>query len=495
MVLIDGRHLSLEDAWRVVAGAEVALSPKALARVSRSRDLVEQMIARGDTVYGVTTGFGHLAQVKVSSEDAAALQEDLVRSHAAGVGPDLPTAVVRGMLLLRLSALARGNSGVRPIVLERLIAFLNAGLHPCIPSQGSVGASGDLAPLAHLAAALIGEGEAEMGGVRAPVSTHLATLGLPPLALAAKEGLALTNGTQLMASLGLVAWHQARAQLQAAAFVAALTFQALGGISSAYDQDLLAARPHHGALAVGAEMRRLLEGSALMTTAGERRVQDAYSLRCIPQVHGAVLDAFRHVESILLIEVNAATDNPLVFAERQEVISGGNFHGQPLAIALDYLAIALTELGSISERRTERLVNPALSGLPAFLSDQPGLQSGLMLAQYTAAALVSENKTLAHPASVDTIPTSANQEDFVSMGAWAGLKLSRVVENLWQVLAAEALCARRAVAMVGKDGLSAETAPFFRGLEEALPAEPTLLAQQLYASADFLRTWFGGQGT
>ncbi|MHB1506136.1 MAG: histidine ammonia-lyase [Sulfobacillus sp.] len=494
MVLIDDHQLSLEDAWRVVTGTEVALSTKALEKVSRSRTLIEQMIARGDTVYGVTTGFGHLAQIPVPSEDAAALQEDLVRSHAAGVGPDLPTAVVRSMLLLRLKALARGNSGVRPIVLERLIAFLNAGLHPCIPSQGSVGASGDLAPLAHLAAALLGEGEAEMGGVRAPVRSHLAALGLPPLTLAAKEGLALTNGTQLMASLALIAWHQAKAQLQAAAFVAALTFQALGGIASAYDPDLLAARPHHGALAVGAEMRRLLEGSTLVTKTGQRRVQDAYSLRCIPQVHGAVLDAFRHVEAILLVEINAATDNPLVFAERGEVVSGGNFHGQPIAIALDYLAIALTELGSISERRTERLVNPALSGLPAFLSSKPGLRSGLMLAQYTAAALVSENKTLAHPASVDSIPTSANQEDFVSMGAWAGLKLQQVVANLWQVLSAEALCASRAVALVGQDGLSSATAPFFAGLQATVPPEPALLSSQLKASADFLMDWFGGQG-
>ncbi len=495
MVLIDGGQLSLEDAWRVVAGEEVALSVRAMAKVQQSRDLVEQLIAQGETVYGVTTGFGHLAQVKVSAEDAAELQENLVYSHAAGVGPHLSTAAVRGMLLLRANALAQGRSGVRPVVLERLVAFLNAGLHPLIPSRGSVGASGDLAPLAHLAAALLGEGEAEMGGQIAPVSVHLAALGLPPLELAAKEGLALTNGTQMMAALGLIAWHEARAQLQAAAFTAALTVQALGGIVSAYDPDLLRARPHHGALAVGSEMRRLLANSRLTSEVGERRVQDAYSLRCIPQVHGAVLDAFRHVEGILLVEINAATDNPLVFAERGEVISGGNFHGQPIAIALDYLAIALAELASISERRCERLVNPMLSGLPAFLSAEPGLNSGLMLAQYTAAALVSENKTLAHPASVDSIPTSANQEDFVSMGAWGALKLEAVVANVWRVLAAEALCALRAVEMVGKEGLSEATEPFFAALTAAVPAQPRLLAQQLDASEAFLRGWFGGNGS
>jgi histidine ammonia-lyase len=421
----------------------VALAPEAAERMRASRAVVEQVVAEGRTVYGVTTGFGDLSTIRIEPAQTAQLQRNLVRSHAAGVGEPLPVEVVRAMLLLRANALAVGLSGVRPEVVELLIGMLNGDVHPVVPSRGSVGASGDLAPLAHLALVLIGEGEAwrEDAGP-GPGGEVLGRAGLQPLTLEAKEGLALLNGTQLMASLAALALLDARRLSLSADVIGAMSLEAMEGTATAFDEMLIAARPHPGQQAVAAHLRALLAGSQIGASHAEsgHKVQDAYSLRCIPQVHGAVRDALDQLERVLVVEMNAATDNPLVFPSG-EVISGGNFHGEPLALAIDYAKTAVIELASISERRTARLVDAHLSGLPAFLSDAPGLRSGLMIAQYTAAALVNELQTLAHPASVDTIPTSANQEDHVSMGATGALHLREVVDRTEAVLAIEALCA------------------------------------------------------
>jgi histidine ammonia-lyase len=408
-----------------------------------SRAVVERVVADGRTVYGVTTGFGDLSNVGIDPAQTAELQRNLVRSHAAGVGEPLPSEVVRAMLLLRANALAIGLSGVRPELVELLCGMLNAEVHPVVPSRGSVGASGDLAPLAHLALVVIGEGEAwlDEGGPGAG-GEALIRAGLRPLELEAKEGLALLNGTQLMAALAALALHDARRLAQSADVIGAMSLEAMLGTAVAFDEALIAARPHPGQLAVAAHLRALLAGSEIGAShaASRHRLQDPYSLRCMPQVHGAVRDALDQLERVLQVEMNAVTDNPLVFPDGL-VISGGNFHGEPLALAIDYAKAAVTELASISERRTARLLDAHLSGLPAFLTDEPGLRSGLMIAQYTAAALVNELQTLAHPASVDTIPTSANQEDHVSMGATGALHLREVLDRAETVLAIEALCA------------------------------------------------------
>lgn len=413
-----------------------------------SRAVIERLVAERATVYGVTTGFGDLADVRIDPDQTVALQRNLVRSHAAGVGVPLPVEVVRAMLLLRANTLALGFSGVRVAVVELLCDMLNAGVHPVVPSRGSVGASGDLAPLAHLALVLIGEGEALAAGGARPGGEALAAAGLTPLVLEAKEGLALLNGTQLMAGIGALAVHDARRLAATADVVGAMSLEALLGTAAAFDATLLAARPHPGQLAVGEHLRALLADSEIGASHhhSPHRVQDPYSLRCMPQVHGAVRDALDHLARAIEVEINAATDNPLVFASSPEapdgrVVSGGNFHGEPLAIGLDLAVIAVAELASVSERRTARLVDAHLSGLPAFLAERPGLQSGLMIAQYTAAALVNELQGLAHPSSVDTIPTSANQEDHVSMGATAALRLREALDRATSVLAIEALCA------------------------------------------------------
>jgi histidine ammonia-lyase len=400
-------------------------------------------VADGATVYGVTTGFGDLANVRIDPARTAQLQHNLVRSHAAGVGPPLPVEVVRAMLLLRANTLAIGLSGVRPELPELLCSMLNAGVHPLIPSRGSVGASGDLAPLAHLALVVIGEGEASIDGGSVPGARALATAGLEPMQLQAKEGLALLNGTQLMAAVGALALHDGRRLAATADVVGAMSLEAMEGTGRAFAASLLEARPHPGQLDAGAHLRALLAASEIGAAHANsgHRVQDAYSLRCMPQVHGAVRGALGELSRVLEIEINSATDNPLIFPSG-EVISGGNFHGEPVALALDFAGMALTELASISERRVARLVDAHLSGgLPAFLSDNPGLESGLMIAQYTAAALVNELQTLAHPSSIDTVPTSANQEDHVSMGATSALHLIEILDRTTTVLAIEALCA------------------------------------------------------
>ncbi|MGH2484258.1 MAG: histidine ammonia-lyase [Candidatus Limnocylindria bacterium] len=442
---LTGRDLTVEDVLAVARGMRpVEVDATARERMAASRAVIDRVVASGETVYGVTTGFGDLADVRISPQQTATLQRNLVRSHAAGVGEPLPEEVVRAMLVLRVNALAVGLSGVRPELADLLVAMLNAGVHPHIPSRGSVGASGDLAPLAHLALVVIGEGEAEVGGRRLAGAEALAAAGLEPMELQAKEGLALLNGTQLMAALGALAAVDARRLVITADVVGAMSLEAMLGTASAFDEALIGARPHPGQVASAARLRGLLADSEIGASHrfSPHRLQDPYSLRCMPQVHGAVHDALAPLEGVLAVEMNAATDNPLVFPDGR-VVSGGNFHGEPLALALDHARLALTALATISERRTARLVDARLSGLPAFLAVEPGLESGLMIAQYTAAALVNELKTVAHPASVDTIPTSANQEDHVSMGATSALLLREAVDRVTAVLAIEALCAAR----------------------------------------------------
>jgi histidine ammonia-lyase len=446
-VIEVGEHLTVADVIAVARErAPVALSPRARTRVRAARAFVDRLVREGRTVYGITTGVGELAGVSISTDQAAQLQVNIVRSHSAGVGEPLPEEIVRAMMLLRAHTLALGYSGVREELVIFLLDMLNHRVHPLIPSQGSVGASGDLAPLAHLALAMIGEGEVMREGHARPSAGALAEVGLRPAVLAAKEGVALINGTQLMTACGALAVSDAQALLTCADVAGAMTFEAVGGHVDAFDALLHEARPHPGQQASAANLRRLLAGSEVLARrAADVRVQDAYTLRCMPQVHGTARDAVGYAARVLDIEMNAATDNPLVFAGAERVISGGNFHGQPIALALDVLAIALSEVASISERRIERLVNPHLSGLPAFLTADGGLQSGFMLAQYTAAALVSENKVLSHPATVDSIPTSANQEDHVSMGAIAARKALRVLQHAQQVVGIELLCAAQAL--------------------------------------------------
>jgi len=444
---IDGNQLDLDGLEAVSrGGCEVAVSEAAREAVQASRRVVDEAVARGAVVYGVTTGFGNFADVHIPLDRLRELQLNLVRSHAAGVGDPLDEATTRSLMLLRANVLAKGFSGVRLATLERLVELLNRGILPLVPGQGSVGASGDLAPLAHLALALVGEGDCLVGGRRMPAAEALRAAGLAPLVLEPKEGLALINGTQLMTAVGGLAVASARRLVPSADVVGALTLDALQGTDVAFDPRIHAARPHPGQAASARNLRRLLEGSPLRESHRNcGRVQDAYSLRCMPQVHGAVRDALDYVTRTHVVEMNAATDNPMVFADTGEILSGGNFHGQPVAIAADLLAIAAAELGAISERRTDRLVNPALSGLPAFLAREGGLQSGLMMAHVTAAALASESKTLSHPASVDSIPTSAGREDHVSMGPTAAWKASRVVSNTARVLAVELLAACEAL--------------------------------------------------
>ncbi|HET8570866.1 MAG TPA: histidine ammonia-lyase [Candidatus Limnocylindria bacterium] len=440
---ISGHGLSVADVVDVARNRRpVAISPDALDRLAASRAVVERLVAEDATAYGITTGFGDLANVRIEPSQAADLQRNLVRSHAAGVGEALPEDVVRAMLLLRANTLAIGLSGVRAELTALLCEMLNAHVHPVVPSRGSVGASGDLAPLAHLALVVIGEGEADTPAGRLPGATALEQAGLGPMQLEAKEGLALLNGTQLMAGIGALVLHDGLRLAASADVIGAMSLEAMQGTAVAFDARLVEARPHPGQVASAAHLRSLLAGSQIGAAhrASEHRVQDPYSLRCMPQVHGAALDALGELGRVLAVEMNSATDNPLVFATG-EVISGGNFHGEPVALALDYAVLALAELASISERRTARLVDAHLSGLPAFLSENPGLESGLMIAQYTAAALVNELQTLAHPSSVDTLPTSANQEDHVSMGATSALRLRTVLERATSVLAIEALCA------------------------------------------------------
>jgi histidine ammonia-lyase len=446
-VRLDGAHLTLEDLESVARGRRpVAVDPAAREGVARARRVVDDAVAQQAVVYGVNTGFGNFADVVIPAGRLRELQLNLVRSHAAGVGEPLTRAQTRALMLLRANVLAKGFSGVRPETLDLLVAMINAGVHPVVPSQGSVGASGDLAPLAHLALALVGEGQCDYQDRVRPSAEALGAAGLRPVVLEAKEGLALINGTQLMTAVAGLALAEAWRLARTADVTGALTLDALKGTDVAFDPRIHAARPHPGQAASARNLRKLLAGSPIRESHRDcGKVQDAYTLRCMPQVHGAVRDALEFATRTISIEINAATDNPMVFADSGELLSGGNFHGEPVAIAADVLAIAAAELGAISERRTERLVNPALSGLPAFLTPEGGIQSGLMIAHVTAAALASENKTLAHPASVDSIPTSANKEDHVSMGVTAAAKAARAVANTRRILAVEAIAACQAL--------------------------------------------------
>jgi histidine ammonia-lyase len=469
-LFIDGNSLTTEQVLAVARkNVPVHLSVAGKANILKSRKAVEKIVLEGLTVYGVTTGFGKFSEVTVSREDCNALQKNIIMSHAGGVGEPLPREAVRAMMLLRANSLAKGYSGVRLEVVQLLLDMLNLGIHPVVPRKGSVGASGDLVPLAHIALAMIGLGKVEYRGRVIPAEEAFKLNRLKPVTLAAKEGLALINGTQYMSALGCLATAEALELLKAASIAAAMTFEAMEGIPSAFDPRVHEVRPHAGQKSCALVMRRLLEGSDLFTRTKQKRVQDAYTLRCIPQVHGASLDAVRHVKDILETEINSATDNPLVFPEAGCVISGGNFHGQPLALALDYLAMAVSELGSIAERRLERLVNPALNGgLPPFLTRNGGLNSGMMILQYVAAALASENKIFAHPASVDSIPTSANQEDHVSMGSVAALKAGTVVENVSWIVSAEMMAAAQALDFVSHN-LGAGVRAAHRLIREAVP--------------------------
>ena len=451
---INGNDLTLEEVREVaVEHRAVLLDPDARETVQHARAVVDALVAGNKVSYAITTGVGKLSDVRIPPEQIRELQVNLVRSHAVGVGEPLPPAEVRAMMLLRANSLAKGHSGIRPVVIDTLCEMLNRNVTPFVPSQGSVGASGDLAPLAHLALALIGEGEClDEKGNRVASSEALRSAQVVPLVLEAKEAVSLINGTQAMLAVGSLALSAAEVLTDSADVIGALTLDALRGTDVAFDERIHKARPHQGQLATAANLRKLLEGSEIRRSHADcNRVQDAYSLRCIPQVHGAVRDTLAHCREVFEIEINSAVDNPLVFvkdakAAEGDVLSGGNFHGEPLAFALDFLAIALSALAGISERRIERLVNPSLNeGLPAFLAPGAGLNSGFMMPQVTAAALVSENKVLAHPASVDSITTSGNKEDYVSMGMTAALKLKRVVENTRNVLSIEAMAAAQAV--------------------------------------------------
>jgi len=434
---------ALERLEAVARGADPApLEDAARERLAAGRATVEAIVAGPEPVYGVTTGFGQLADVRIAPGDAEALQLNLVRSHAVGSGPPLPEEVVRGMIELLSSSLARGHSGVRPELVELLLGLLERGVVPVVPSKGSVGSSGDLVPLAHLALVLVGEGEAVHGGERLAGAEALRRAGLEPLRLVAKEGLALINGTHLMAAAGGLAIRDSERLLEAAIVACALSLEAFKGSTAPFDARLHELRPQPGPARVAERLRALLEGSGVVASHADcGRVQDPYTLRCAPQVIGAVDDALAYVRAALERELGAVTDNPLVFPEDGAVLSGGNFHGQPLSLPLDHLALAMCELQSFSERRTYALLSPSYAGLPPFLSPRPGLGSGLMIAQYAAAALVSEGQVLSHPAGAGSIPTSAGQEDFNSMGALAALKARTVVENAAQVIATELACA------------------------------------------------------
>ncbi|HKP71786.1 MAG TPA: histidine ammonia-lyase [Pyrinomonadaceae bacterium] len=445
MIELNGQPLSLEGIARVARGEErVTLAAEARARVEASRRLVEKIVAEERVVYGVNTGFGKLSDYSIPREELRELQLNLVRSHSCGVGSPLSVEETRAMMLLRANVLALGYSGARAVVVETLVEMLERNVVPVVPEKGSVGASGDLAPLAHLALTCIGEGEAFYKGERMPGAEALSRAGIAPLTLEAKEGLALLNGTQALTAVGALALLRAEQVARGMDVAGAMSLEALRGTPAAFDERLHRARPHPGQVAAAAHLRELLGESEIRESHRENdpRVQDAYSLRCMPQVHGAARDAFAHVRAKVEIEAGGATDNPLVFADTEEIISGGNFHGAPLAVAFDYAAVAMTHLSNIGERRIERLVNPDMNeGLPAFLTAHPGTSSGFMIAQVAAVALLNEMKVLAHPASVDNLPTSGGKEDHVSMGMTAATKLRAIVGNAEYVLAIELLAA------------------------------------------------------
>jgi histidine ammonia-lyase len=449
-IFLDNQPISIDDLVAVSRhNAPAAFSAAGEGRVARTSALINRWVAERKVIYGITTGFGALCKVTISPEDTRQLQENILMSHAAGVGKPLPEAVSRAIMAIRIHDLSMGYSGCRMETLRHLLAFLNEGVSPIIPEKGSVGASGDLAPTAHLGLVLIGRGEAVHRGERIPGAMALERIGLKPLELGAGEGLALINGTQVMTAVGVLVVHDALRLSKTADIACAMSLEVLMGSSSEFDPRIHQVRPHPGQTATADNMRRLTARSDLIAShAGCTRVQDAYTLRCSPQIHGASKDAVAHALRVIDVEINSTTTNPLIFADTEEVRLGGNFHGQPVAMAADYLSMGLAELGSVSERRIERLVNPQLSELPAFLVKNGGLNSGYMIGQYTAAALVSENKVLAHPACVDSIPTSANKEDHVSMGTIAIRQTREILDNVEHVVAIELLCAAQAYDLI-----------------------------------------------
>ena len=471
MITVGQTRLSIEDVAAVADGATISLAPQAHERIAAARRVVEEKLRSELPVYGVSTGFGALAEIKIRPDQVAALQRNLVLSHAAGVGQALSRRETRAMMLLRAQTLGLGHSGVRQEVITLLIEMLNRGVHPVIPEKGSVGASGDLAPLAHIALAMIGEGTVEYDGQVITAAAALQRVGLAPMVLAAKEGLSLVNGTQGMASLGVLALLEAEDLCRVADIAGALTLEGLDGLPSAFEARIQAIRPHPGQLTCAENLRRLCAGSALYNNhrVPGAKVQVPYSLRCMPQVHGATRDTLTYARAVLEREINSATDNPLVFSDTQEIISGGNFHGQPLALILDFAAIAMAEIGNISERRVEQLVNPALSGLPPFLVANSGICSGYMMAQVTAASLVNENKVLATPASIDSIPGSASREDHVSMGMTSARKLREILRNVQAILAVELLCGAQAVDLRAPASLGAGSMAAHRVIRQAVP--------------------------
>ncbi len=495
-VELDGRHLTLESIEAVADGAAVEIAPAARERVARARDFVENRFAGGDAIYGVTTGFGRLASIPVDPTDAVALQVNLVRSHAAGTGAPLAIPFVRAAGVLRANSLSAGHSGVKPETLDLIVAMLDSGVTPVVPCQGSVGASGDLAPLAHMSLTLIGEGEAFYRGERLPSAVALERAGLKPIALGAKEGLALVNGTQVMTGVAALGVLRAERLAAAADVIGAMSLEAYLGTERVFDRRLNDLRPHPGQERVAANLRALLAGSEIVQSHAEcGRVQDPYSFRCIPVVHGAARDTLAHVRRVIEIEANSVTDNPLVFPEDGDFLSGGNFHGEPIAIALDILKIGVAEFASIAERRLYLLLNGEDRGLPLFLARRLGLESGLMIVQYTAAALVNDNKGLAWPSSVDSIPTSAGQEDHVSMGMTSANNLPRVLDNVEGALACELVGALAATDLRRplRSGLGTQAAhetareAISPWLEDRPPAPDIAAARELIRSQRLVR--------
>lgn len=478
---LTGHDLTIGDVVAVSRGRPVAIHPDALPGMMRSRAVVDRLVSEGRIAYGITTGFGRFKDKLISSGQVAELQTNLIRSHAAGAGPELDEETVRAMLVTRVNTLAMGYSGIRPEVVQLMVDMLNEGVHPCIPGRGSLGASGDLATLAHMSLVLIGEGEACYRGRRLDGASALREAGLHPVDLKAKEGLALTNGTTLMAGLGALLVHRATHLALTADIAAAITLEALVGTDRAYDARVHAIRPHPRQIACAAFLRDILHGSRLLRTDDPGNVQDPYTLRCVPQVHGAVRDTIDYARWMINIELNAANDNPLVFAGDDpadaEIISAGNFHGEPIAVAMDSMKLSLVDMGNMSERRTARLVDADSNGhvLPMFLTDHGGLESGLMLTQYTAAALASENKVLAHPASADSIPSGANTEDHVSMGAASVYHTLQVLENVETIVAIELMAAAQAIDFrcrepgVTPDDMGQGTGPAYRMIRRHVP--------------------------
>jgi len=498
-VRIDGESLTIDDVVKVARGnARVVIPEQSKTRVTRSRGVLEKLVRGNHVVYGVNTGFGELSNFRVQPDEIKQLQVNLIRSHSAGVGKPLETDVVRAIMLLRANTLAKGHSGVRLETLERLVEMLNKRVHPVIPSRGSVGASGDLAPLSHMILVLIGEGQAEYRGRIVEGKKAMKEAEIQPVELEFKEGLAMNNGTQMMTALAALTVHDAKRLVEMAEAAAALSVEALLGIVDAFNPRIHEVRPHAGQTASARNMREMLEGSRLVRTGAQamdqhQRPHDPYSLRCVPQVLGVARDAIAYVEKVVQVEINSATDNPLVFPEEEKCLSGGNFHGQPLSFAMDMLGIALATVANNSERRTARLIDDKLSnGLPPFLippQAKTGVNSGLMAVQYTAAALASENKVLAHPASVDSIPTSADFEDFVSMGAAAAHKAMQILENTEYIVAVELLCAAQAVEYRGPEKLGKGTRAVYDSVRTVVSAlkEDKQLSGEIEKIRDMIR--------